>query len=402
MYISLNWIKDFVELDGIDIKDIASKFTLSCAEIEDLIEKGKDIDGIITARIESVENHPESKKLHVLQINTGNEKLQVVCGAPNVRVGMVTAFATIGATIGDIKIGQAKLAGIDSFGMCCSAKELGISDDNSGIMDLGDDTEIGVNLKEILPIEDTLIDIDNKSLTNRPDMWGHYGIAREIAAITGRTLKEYAIDTTVYSDKPKLNIKVESASCNRYSALRIDNISKNVSPMAMQIRLYYCGMRAISLLADLTNYIMLELGQPMHSFNGSKVESIVVRDVECDTEFTTLDSNKRVLPKGTMVIDLNSEIGAIAGIMGGLSSEIENDTTSAFLESANFDSVKVRKTATALGLRSESSARYEKSLDPEMTVQALRRYVYLLKQIDNGMKVVSDITDEYVNKYVRR
>ena len=167
----------------------------------------------------------------------------------------------------------------------------------------------------------------------------------------------------------------------------------------MQIRLYYCGMRAISLLADLTNYIMLELGQPMHSFNGSKVESVVVRDVDIDTPFTTLDETERVLPKGTMVIDLNSEIGAIAGVMGGLSSEIENDTTSTFIESANFDAVKVRKTATALGLRSESSARYEKSLDPEMTIQALRRYIYLLKNIDESVVVASNITDVYPNKY---
>ncbi|MGN0961774.1 MAG: YtpR family tRNA-binding protein, partial [Christensenellales bacterium] len=371
MYISINWIKDFVDLDGLNIYDIANKFTLSCAEVEDVIEKGKDISGIITARIESVENHPNSKKLHILKVNTGKETLQIVCGAPNVRVGMVTALAVIGARLGDIQISKANLAGVESYGMCCSIKELGIGEDHSGIIDLGDDTEIGVDLKEILPIEDTLIEVDNKSLTNRPDMWGHYGIAREIAAITGRKLKEYVVDNTNYSLLPKLNVSVESKSCYRYSALRMENITKNVSPMTMQIRLYYCGMRAISLLADLTNYIMLELGQPMHSFNGSKVESIVVRDVDKDTPFTTLDGVDRVLPTGTMVIDLNSEIGAIAGIMGGLSSEIENDTNSTFLESATFDAVKVRKTATALGLRSESSARYEKSLDPEMTTIAL-------------------------------
>lgn len=399
MYISINWIKDFVDLDGLDVKDIASKFTLSCAEVEGVIEKGKDISGIISARIESVENHPNSKKLHILKVNTGKEVLQIVCGAPNVRVGMVTALAPIGARLFDTTIGKANLGGVDSLGMCCSIKELGIGEDHSGIIDLGDDTQIGVDLKELLPIEDTLIEVDNKSLTNRPDMWGHYGIAREISAITGRPLKEYPVDTEDYSKLPTLNVKVESPSCYRYSALRMDNISKNTSPMAMQIRLYYCGMRAISMLADLTNYIMLELGQPMHSFNGSKVESIVVRDVDSDTPFTTLDGVERVLPKGTMVIDLNSEIGAIAGIMGGLSSEIEDDTTSTFLESATFDAVKVRKTATALGLRSESSARYEKSLDPEMTTIALRRYAYLLKSIDSGAKVVSNLKDVYMHKY---
>ena len=399
MYISLNWIKDFVDLDGLDIKDIANKFTLSCAEIEGVETRGDKISGVISARIESVENHPDSKKLHILKVNTGKETVQIVCGAPNVREGMVTALATIGAKLGDITIGKAKLAGVESFGMCCSGKELDITDDNSGILDLGDDTEIGVDIKKLYPIEDTIIEIDNKSLTNRPDAWGHYGIAREIAAITGRKLKEYPVDNADYSKNPGLNVRVESESCFRYSALRMENVSKNVSPMAMQIRLYYCGMRAISLLADLTNYIMLELGQPMHSFDGRKVESILVRDVDKDTEFVTLDENKRVLPKGTMVIDLNSEIGAIAGVMGGLSSEIESDTTSVFLESANFDAVKVRKTATALGLRSESSARYEKSLDPEMTVTALRRYAYLLKGIDDGAKVVSNVTDVYNNKY---
>ena len=399
MYISLNWIKDFVSLDGLDVNDIANKFTLSCAEVEDVIYKGNNISGIITAKIEKVENHPNSKKLHILQVNTGKETVQVVCGAPNVREGMVTAFAQVGAKIGDITIGKATLAGVDSYGMCCSGKELDITDDNSGIMDLGDSTKLGVDLKKLLPIEDILIEVDNKSLTNRPDMWGHYGIAREIAAITGRKLGEYQVDTTDYSKLPTLNVKVESKSCNRYSALRVENITKNVSPLTMQIRLYYCGMRAISLLADITNYIMLELGQPMHSFDGKKVESIVVRDVEKDTPFTTLDGTDRVLPAGTMVIDLNSEIGAVAGIMGGLSSEIESDTTSTFLESANFDCVKVRKSATALGLRSESSARYEKSLDPEMTETALRRYVKILSDIDSGAKVVSSLTDVYVNRY---
>ncbi|MBE5758065.1 MAG: phenylalanine--tRNA ligase subunit beta [Clostridiales bacterium] len=399
MYISLNWIKDFVDLDGLKVEDIVNKFTLSCAEVEDVVYKGKDISKVITARIESVENHPNSKKLHLLKVNTGKEVLDIVCGAPNVRVGLITALATIGGKVGEVEINKAVVGGYESYGMCCSAKELGISDDNSGIIEFAEDTPIGVDIKEILPIEDTIIEVDNKSLTNRPDMWGHYGIAREISAITGRKLKEYVVDNGNYASLPAINVEVESDTCNRYSAVRIENVSKNVSPMEMQVRLYYCGMRAISLLADLTNYIMLELGQPMHSFNGDKVQAIKVRNVKEDTQFTTLDETERVLPKDTMVIDLNSEIGAIAGVMGGLSSEIEDNTNSTVLESANFDAVKIRKTATALGLRSESSARYEKSLDPEMTMTALLRYIYLLKNIDENIKVTSSITDIYVNKY---
>ena len=215
MYISLNWIKDFVNLDGLDVNEIANKFTLSCAEVEGLIYKGNNFSNVISAKIETVQDHPNSKKLHILQVNTGKDTVQVVCGAPNVREGMVTAFAQIGAKIGDITIGQATLAGVESNGMCCSGKELDITDDNSGIMDLGDNTKIGVDLKKLLPVEDVLIDVDNKSLTNRPDMWGHYGIAREIAAITGRKLGEYPVDNTDYSKLPSLNVKVESESCNR-------------------------------------------------------------------------------------------------------------------------------------------------------------------------------------------
>ena len=202
MYISLNWIKDFVDLDGIDVKDIVNKFTLSCAEVEGYEVKGENISGIITARIESVENHPNSKKLHLLKVNTGSEVLDIVCGAPNVRVGLITALATIGAKVGEIEISKAMVGGYESCGMCCSAKELGISDDHSGIIEFDENTEIGVDIKKLLPIDDIIIEVDNKSLTNRPDMWGHYGIAREIAAITGRQLKEYTIDNGDYSKLP--------------------------------------------------------------------------------------------------------------------------------------------------------------------------------------------------------
>lgn len=399
MYISVNWLKDFVNLDGLNIEDVVQQFTLSCAEVEGVEYKGKDVQGVITARIEKVVDHPNSKKLHLLEVNTGKEKLAVVCGAPNVKVGMITAFAPIGAQVGQLTIGKAIVGGYESYGMCCSAKELGISDDHSGILEFSADQQIGVDVKKVLPIDDIIIEIDNKSLTNRPDMWGHYGIAREIAAITGRTLQPYIVDQHTYSGKENLAIEVLSPSCYRYSAVRIGHVTKHSSPEQLKIRLYYCGMRAISLLADLTNYIMLELGQPMHSFDGSKIQSITVRDIQQNTPFTTLDGVQRILPSGTMVIDTNHEIGAIAGVMGGQSTEIEENTDSVFLEVANFEAVKVRKTATAIGLRSESSARYEKSLDPEMTMRALRRYIYLLQTIDPNCKVVSNICDVCVKKY---
>lgn len=403
MYISLNWIKDFVDLDGIDIINlIKNRFTLAVAEIEGIEEKGKDLSGVVTAKILSVENHPKSNKLHILKVDKGDEIVDIVCGAPNVRVGMIVPLATIGATIGGMTIAPANLAGVMSNGMCCSAKELGISDDHSGLYEFDADTKLGVDVKEILPIEDIVFEIDNKSLTNRPDLWGHYGIAREISALTKRPLKKLDVFEKDTSNLDKLDIKVNSDTCFRYTSATMSGISKNASPMEMQIRLFYTGMRAINMLADVTNYVMLELGQPMHAFNNELVKSIEVKNVESDTKFVTLDNTERVLPKDTMVILGDGKISAVAGVMGGLDSEIKNNTNSVLIESACFHPAKVRRTATALGLRTEASARYEKSLDPQLTMTALARYIYLVQKIDDGAVVTSDITDVYNFHYDKK
>ncbi len=400
MYISLNWIKDYVDLDGVDVINlIKNRFTLAVAEIEGIEEKGKDLSGVVTAKILSVESHPKSNKLHILSVDKGDEIVQIVCGAPNVKEGMIVPLATLGAHVAGMTIAPANLAGVESYGMCCSAKELGISDDHSGLLEFDSNTPIGVDVKKILPIEDIVFEIDNKSLTNRPDLWGHYGIAREISALTGRKLKPLDVLQEDTSGLKKLDISVHSDTCFRYSSATMSRITKNVSPMTMQIRLYYTGMRAINMLADVTNYIMLELGQPMHAFNNEIVKSIDVKNVSEDTNFTTLDGVERVLPKDTMVISCNGEVSAIAGVMGGLDSEIKDNTNSVLIESACFHPAKVRRTATALGMRTEASARYEKSLDPELTMTALKRYMYLVKSIDSGAVVTSDITDVYNFKY---
>ncbi|MBQ9791920.1 MAG: phenylalanine--tRNA ligase subunit beta, partial [Clostridia bacterium] len=394
MYISLNWIKDYVDLEGIDIMNlINNRFTLAVAEVEGVEVKGANLTGVVTAKIVSVADHPNSKKLHLLKVDKGDEVVDIVCGAPNVREGMIIPLATLGAKIGDITISTATLGGCVSNGMCCSAKELGISDDHSGLYEFDADTKIGVDVKSILPIDDIVFEIDNKSLTNRPDLWGHYGIAREIAALVHRPLKKLSLCEEDVSKLPSLDIKVTSDTCFRYTSATMNNITKKYSPMEMQIRLYYTGMRGINMLADVTNYVMLELGQPMHAFNNALVQNIQVENVTKDTEFTTLDNEKRVLPKDTMVIKGNGEISAIAGIMGGLDSEITLDTNSVLIESACFESSKVRKTAISLGLRTEASSRYEKSLDPELTMIALKRYMYLVKSIDSGANITSSITD---------
>ncbi len=402
MLLSMNWISDFVDFSGLDKLKLIAQFSLSTAEVEnEIFFKGSDIKGIVVAEIKSVEEHPESKKLHLLKVDAGDGKLtDVVCGAPNVRVGMKTAFAKVGAQIGDITIAPRPLAGFDSFGMCCSEKELGISDDNSGIMDITEDVANGTDIKDVYAIDDIIFEVDNKSLTNRPDLWGHYGIAREFAAIAGRPLKPLdTVDLSVYNNLPKIDMKIEDPLCQRYSCLQVANISKNVSPLNMRIRLFYCGMRGINLLADLTNYLMLEMGQPMHAFDSRKVEKLRIKRFEKPFSFTTLDGVERNIDENTLMICNDNTPVAIAGIMGGLDSEIVDDTTTLTLESATFDAVSIRKSTVRLAHRTDASMRYEKCLDPAMTVPAIARFVRLLTDIDSSVTVVSSLTDEQAFKY---
>ncbi len=402
MFLSMNWISDFVDLSGLDKMDLIHRFSLSTAEVEnEIVEKGKDLSGVVVAEIKSVEPHPESKKLHLLKVDAGDGKLtDVVCGAPNVRVGMKTAFAKVGARLGDITIAPRPLAGFDSYGMCCSEKEIGISDDNSGIMDITDDIPCGTDIKDAYAVDDIVFEVDNKSLTNRPDLWGHYGIAREFAALAGRPLKPLdTVDLHAYDALPKVDMKIEDPLCQRYSCLQVENIHTAVSPVNMRIRLYYCGMRAINFLADLTNYLMLEMGQPMHAFDSRKVEKLRIKRFPKPFEFQTLDGVERHIDENTLMICNGDTPVAIAGIMGGLDSEIVEDTTTLTLESATFDAVSVRKSTVRLAHRTDASMRYEKCLDPEMTVPAIARFVKLLTDTDKDARVVSSLTDEYAYHY---
>lgn len=401
MYISTNWIKDFVDLDGIDIKKVINKFTLSTAEVEGIIEYGKNTKDIVVAEVISVDNVENSKKLHALVVDTGKEKLNCICGAPNVKKGIKVAFAKEGSLVQGIKIEKTTIAGYESCGMCLSEKELGISDDHSGILVFNENTKVGTDVKEIIPVDDIVFEVDNKSLTNRPDLWGHYGIAREIAAITKRKLKPLEVENLEkYDDLEKLNINIEAKDlCLRYSALTVENVTKKQASYKMKTRLYYCGLRSKSLLVDMTNYIMLELGQPMHAFDKEFIKSINVKTLDHEEEFVTLDDIKRKLPKDTMMICNENTPVAIAGVMGGQNTEITDSTTSLFLESANFDAVKVRKTASTLALRTDASARYEKTLDPSLTKIAVERFVKVLKDEDSKVKVTSRFSDEYVKEY---
>ncbi len=402
MFLSMNWISDFVDLSGLDKLALIHQFSLSTAEVEnEIFFKGSDISGVVVAEIKSVENHPDSKKLHLLKVDAGDGALtDVVCGAPNVRVGMKTAFAKVGAQIGDITIAPRKLAGCTSNGMCCGEAEIGISDDNSGIMEITDDIPNGTDLKSVYEIDDIVFEVDNKSLTNRPDLWGHYGIAREFAALANRPLKPLDTeDLTAFDSLAKVDLKIEDPLCYRYSCLQVENIKRSVSPVNMRIRLYYCGMRAINFLADLTNYLMLEMGQPMHAFDSRKVGKIRIKRFDKPFVFQTLDGVERNVDENTLMICNDNTPVAIAGIMGGLDSEIVDDTTTLTLESATFDAASIRKSTVRLGHRTDASMRYEKSLDPEMTDVAIARFLNLLKKYDSEVEVVSALTDEYAFRY---
>lgn len=396
MKISCNILKKHIKnSDKIDFYSIWDTFTIRTAEVEGIELKGKNFDGVITAKIIECKPHPKSNKLSVLKVDNGKEELQIVCGAPNVKVGLIGALIQVGGHIDEIEIRARPLLGIDSYGMMCSGKELGISDDHSGIIELPSNTPLGVNIKEIFPIEDIIVEIDNKSLTNRPDLWGHYGIAREIAAITRNELLPLELDDTKVNKKD-LKIKINNPDlCYRYIGTKLDKIDNKITPLWMQIFLYYAGMRSINLIVDLTNYIMLELGQPMHAFDANIVDEIEIGLAYNGDQFTTLDGNARLLTNKDLMIKNGGKYFAVAGVMGGIDSEITDETNSIVLESASFEASTIRKTATSLGLRTEASSRYEKSLDPNLAMDGTKRFIKLLKGENPNLEFGSNITDVY-------
>lgn len=400
MLISCNKLKTHIKnSENIDWLNIWNTFTIRTAEVEDVKVVGNSFDGVVIAEIKECVDHPDSDHMHILKVDIGDKELvQVVCGAPNVRVGLKTAFVKVGGHIDGMEITARPLRGVPSNGMCCSMRELSIGDNHDGIIEFPSDAPNGMDVKKYLPIEDIIVEIDNKSLTNRPDLWGHLGIAREIATITNHELLPLDVEE-VKNDLKDLDIKINDPDlCYRYCGLKVKNINNNKTPLDMQIFLNYVGMRSISLLVDLTNYLMLELGQPMHAFDARVVKNIEVGKANDGDTYTTLDGVERKLTNENLMIKNGDKYFAIAGVMGGLDSEILPDTTSVFLESATFNAGSIRKTAVALGLRTEASARYEKSLDPNMCDLAIKRLLFLLKKENPDLVIDSNLTDVYPKK----
>ena len=414
MKLSLNWIKDYVNIPAdMDLTRLAYDLTMSTVEVEGAEQLARRYDGIIVGIIREVLPHPNADKLRICRTDIGGEEKEIVCGGSNLAVGQKVVVACPGAKVrwhgeGDlVEIKNAKLRGVESYGMICAAVEIGMADlfpteDDHAIVDLSAfDIEAGTPLAKALDLDDIILEIDNKSMTNRPDLWGHYGIAREFATLAGRELKPLeTVDLSQYAGLPALDIKIENDDCLRYSGLKFDNVSVSVSPMNMRIRLFYCGMRGINFLADLTNYLMLEMGQPMHAFSIETIKDshIIVRNAREGETITTLDGVERNLDPSMLVIADPEKAVAIAGVMGGENTEVTDNTVDVFIESAYFQPTCVRRTSTRLGLRSEASIRFEKGINMDTVLTAAERAAQLM-QLTGGGVVVGGAIDNYPTKH---
>lgn len=399
MLISCNWLRRHVALDDVDLDALADRFTMSVAELDGVHRVGAGLDTVVIGHVRDVRSL-EGRKVRLAEVDTGPHGVRtIVCGAPNVAPGQRVAVALPGTVLGDLTIEVADVAGVTSHGMIAGEYELGLGNDAAGILVLREDdaaqVPTGTSLAVAFSLEDTLFEVDNKALTHRPDLWGHRGIAREVAALLGRPLLPISLDVPFTDDRP-LTVRVDdSAACPRYSTVCLNGLTVRSSPLWLRLLLYRVGTRPINNIVDATNYVMLDLGNPLHAFDRRELaaDTIIVRRAAESEPFTTLDGQLRRLTQHDVLI-ADAERGvALAGIMGGESSGIRDDTTQIVLEAANFDAATVRITSQRLGLRTESSARFEKSLDPRLVEDASRAFCRLLLALCPGAKVTSAFMD---------
>jgi phenylalanyl-tRNA synthetase beta chain len=405
MWLSLNIISNIVDVKDISPEDIALRLTMSTAEIESIDFLNKHFESIVTSRIRDVQPHPNAEKLTLVDLDTGSEKLRVVCGATNHKKGDIVALARVGTRFShDFTVRKAKIRGIESNGMLCSERELGLSDDHSGIMILPENTAIGQPLTEVFPNwVDTRLEIDNKSITHRPDLWSHMGFAREIAAIFNRKFIDpinYSIEKTL-KGKEEFIVTIDSPEqAPRYCGLWVKNITIKDSPDWLKAAVTSIGMRPINNIVDVTNYVMSEIGEPMHAFDRNKLNGneIIVRMANDEESLRTLDGENHTLCKDDIVIADREVAIALAGVMGGGDSEIDDETTEIILEAANFNPVTIRRTASRYTMRTEAAIRFEKYLDPELCRTAIIRCYEIIKQIIPEAEAVTHIIDTYPKK----
>ena len=397
MHLSYNWLARHVDLDGIGADELADLLTMSTCEVEGVEPFAPHLADVVVGHVTQREKHPDADKLSVCTVDVGGEEpLQIVCGAPNVDAGQNVAVATVGTVLpGDFKIKKSKIRGVEARGMICSERELGLGDDHDGIWVLPAEAEVGRSVRDALGVADWVLEVDNKSLTHRPDLWGHRGIAGEIAAITRRALKPLDLSAPETGGGGPFPLRIESAACPRYVALSIDGVQGGKAPVWLRMLLLAVGQRPIDLLVDLSNFVMLDLGQPNHTFDRSALssEGIVVRQARAGERMQTLDGEERALEEADLLICSGETPVALAGVMGGEGSKVADGTASLLLEVATFDPVTVRRTSARLGLRTDASARFEKHLDPTLPLKAAGHFSRLLAELQPGVTFPARLAD---------
>lgn len=415
MLASLEWLKQYVDIN-ISVAELCDKITRVGLEVDTVTQLGQGLEGVVTGKVMEIHRHPDSDHLWVcmLDYGQGGEPVQILTGAQNVHQYDIVPVAVVGSVLPPsernpegLKLKKAKMRGLDSFGMLCSADELGIEsklllpEQRNGIFILPADTPIGVDVKKILGLDDTVIDIDLTS--NRADCFSIIGLAREISAITGCPLKMPAMDVKEAAGgkaSDYVNIKIAAPElCSRFATRVLKDIKIMPSPEWMQRRLRACGVRPISNVVDVTNYVMLELGQPMHAYDADKVagRTLIVRRAEEGEKLVTLDSKERELTPAMITIGDAEKAAGLGGVMGGLATEVTSSTVNVILEAASFHGPSIRRTSRALGLRSEASGRFERGVDTIRDHDALNRAAHLLEEM-GACETFSGIVEAYPNE----
>jgi len=402
--ISLDWVKDYIDLSDQDLKELAVKVTKAGINVEKVVTN--HIDNLVIGEVLECKNHPDSDHLHVCQVNIGTETIQIVCGAHNVRTGLKIIVALPGAILpGNFEIKKSKIRGIESNGMICALFELNLEEKteenyNKGIHELDKDAPLGSDPLEYLGLDDTLYELDVHKHRNN-DCYYHIGFAYEIASILNRkvTLPVSSYNEVEDSIDKHFSLKVETDKCPYYLAKMVTDVEIKDSPDFIKKRLISAGMRPINNVVDISNYVMLEYGQPMHFFDRDKLGGrIVVRDAYEDEKIITLDEKERTLKSSDIVITDGEKSVCVAGVMGGLNTDVDNNTKTILIESAIFDATSIRYTAGHLNLRSEASIRYGKGLNYEYTKAAIDRACHLLEKYANAKVLSGTVSHDKVDK----
>lgn len=405
--ISLNWVKDYIDLDGENLKELATKITKAGINVEAVITN--HIDNLVIGEIVECIPHPDSDHLHICQVNIGTKTIQIVCGAPNARVGIKVIVALEGAVLpGNFEIKAGKIRGVESNGMLCALFELGLEEKteenyNKGIHELDSKAIVGMDAMEYMGCDDTLYDLDIHKHRNN-DCYYHIGFAHEIGTVLGKKVNYPTADYNESQDNVNnyIKLEVETDRCPFYLGKMVRNVKIGESPDWIKKRLIAAGMRPINNVVDISNFVMLEYGQPTHFFDADKLgNKVIVRDADNDEHIITLDNVDRTLTPNDIVISDSKNPVCIAGVMGGMNTDVDNNTNNIFIEAAIFDAFSITKTSSRLNLKSEASKRYGKGLNYEYTIAAMDRCCSLLEKYASGTVLSGCVLHDNVDKTLK-